>query len=231
MPRITSLRGRRAGALAGALCVATTTLAAATGAAQTTAPAERAATTARPASADLERLRLRTNVLAGRRATVRGVVRPALAGQRVIVQRRSGDGWRTVDRATTTRGGRFVLRWSPGRPGSAQLRVRVRGERIRATRRIVGRLNVYRRAQASWYGPGLYGNALGCGGRLSPGTLGVAHKTLPCGSKVTLRHRGKTVRVRVVDRGPYVGNREFDLTAATKARLGFGSTGAVLVTW
>jgi rare lipoprotein A len=108
--------------------------------------------------------------------------------------------------------------------------VRVRGERIRATRRIVGRMNVYRRAQASWYGPGLYGNALGCGGRLSPGTLGVAHKTLPCGSKVTLRHQGRTVRVRVVDRGPYVGDREFDLTAATKARLGFGSTGAVLVT-
>ena len=229
MPRIMSLRGRRAGALAGALCVATT-ISAAASAAQTTAPAPRAATTARPAAADLERIRLRTNVLAGRAATVRGVVRPALAGQRVIVQRRSGDGWHTVDRAATTRGGRFVLRWRPGRPGSAQLRVRVRGERIRATRRIVGRLNVYRRAQASWYGPGLYGNALGCGGRLSPGTLGVAHKTLPCGSKVTLRHQGRTVRVRVVDRGPYVGDREFDLTAATKARLGFGSTGAVLVT-
>jgi rare lipoprotein A (peptidoglycan hydrolase) len=38
------------------------------------------------------------------------------------------------------------------------------------------------------------------------------------------------VRVPVVDRGPYVGAREFDLTAATKARLGFGSTGTVLTT-
>ena len=229
MPRTMSLRGRRAGALAGALCVAAT-IAATPGAAQTIAPEPGAAATARPAAADLERIRLRTNVLAGRAATVRGVVRPALAGQRVIVQRRSGEGWQTVDRTATTRGGRFVLRWRPGRPGSAQLRVRVRGERIRATRRIVGRLNVYRSAQASWYGPGLYGNALGCGGRLSPGTLGVAHKTLPCGSKLTLRHQGRTVRVRVIDRGPYVGDREFDLTAATRARLGFGSTGAVLVT-
>jgi rare lipoprotein A len=230
MSRTMSLRGRRAGALAGALSLATTISAATPAAGQTTAPAPGAATTARLATADLERIRLRTNVLAGRRASVRGVVRPALAGQRVIVQRRAGDGWRTVDRARTTRGGRFALRWRPDRPGSAQLRVRVRGERLRATRRIVGRLNVYRRAQASWYGPGLYGNALGCGGRLSPGTLGVAHKTLPCGSKVTLRHQGRTLRVRVIDRGPYVGNREFDLTAATKARLGFGSTGAVLVT-
>jgi peptidoglycan lytic transglycosylase len=230
MSRTMSTRGRRAGALAGALCLATTISVATTVAAQTTAPAPGAATTARPATADFERIRLRTDVLAGRRATVRGVVRPALAGQRIIVQRRTGDGWRTVDRARTTRGGRFALHWRPGRPGSAQLRVRVRGERVRATRRIVGRLNVYRRAQASWYGPGLYGNALGCGGRLSPDTLGVAHKTLPCGSRVTLRHQGRTVRVRVIDRGPYVGNREFDLTAATKARLGFGSTGSVLVT-
>lgn len=231
MPRITTPRGRRAGALAGALCFATTVSVATPGAAQTTAPTAGDATPARSATAGLERMRLRTNVLAGRRATVRGVVRPALAGQRVVAQRRAGDGWRTVDRTTTRRGGRFTLGWRTGGPRSAQLRVRVlRSERLRPASRIVGRLNVYRRAQASWYGPGLYGNALGCGGRLSPGTLGVAHKTLPCGSKVTLRHQGRTLRVRVVDRGPYVGDREYDLTGATKARLGFGSTGAVLVT-
>jgi rare lipoprotein A len=38
------------------------------------------------------------------------------------------------------------------------------------------------------------------------------------------------VRVPVVDRGPYVAGREFDLTAATKQKLGFGSTGTVLTT-
>jgi rare lipoprotein A len=230
MSRTTKLRGRRAGALAGALGAATTIAVAAPGAAQTAAKGARAATPAHAANADLQRIRLRTDVLAGRRAAVRGVVRPAIAGHRVIVQRRSGDAWRTLDRTTTTRAGRFILRWRTAGPRSAQLRVRVRGEGIRATRRIVGRLNVYRRAQASWYGPGLYGNGLGCGGRLTPGTLGVAHKTLPCGTKVTLRHGGRTLRVRVIDRGPYAGDREFDLTAATRARLGFGSTGAVLVT-
>ena len=47
---------------------------------------------------------------------------------------------------------------------------------------------------------------------------------------VTFRYRGKSVRVPVIDRGPYAGNREWDLTAATKAKLGFGSTGAVLAT-
>jgi peptidoglycan lytic transglycosylase len=97
------------------------------------------------------------------------------------------------------------------------------------TRRL-GRLNAYRFAYASWYGPGLYGNRLGCGGTLAPSRLGVAHKTLPCGSRVTLRHRGRTVRVRVIDRGPYVGGREYDLTAATARKLRFRGHGAILTT-
>ena len=99
----------------------------------------------------------------------------------------------------------------------------------KAAKRHLGRLNVYRPALASWYGPGLYGNQLGCGGRLTPGTVGVAHKSLPCGTKLTLRKGKNIVRTRVIDRGPYVGAREFDLTQATKQRLGFGSTGTVLV--
>ena len=47
---------------------------------------------------------------------------------------------------------------------------------------------------------------------------------------MTLRHGGRIVRVRVIDRGPYVGGREFDLTAATARRLGFGGHGAILST-
>ena len=94
--------------------------------------------------------------------------------------------------------------------------------------RSIGRLNVYRSANASWYGPGLYGNQLGCGGTLSPGRIGVAHKSLPCGSRLTLRHGARTVRVRVIDRGPYVGGREFDLTEATARRLHFRGHGAIL---
>jgi rare lipoprotein A (peptidoglycan hydrolase) len=97
-------------------------------------------------------------------------------------------------------------------------------------RRRVGRLNVYRTAYVSWYGPGLYGNHLGCGGRLSPRRLGVAHKTLPCGARVTLRRGTRTVRVRVIDRGPYVAGREFDLTQATAERLRFGGHGSILTT-
>ena len=112
---------------------------------------------------------------------------------------------------------------------SAQLRVLVRGGGDRAKRRI-GRLNVYREALASWYGPGFYGRQTGCGGTLGYSQLGVAHKTLPCGTKVTLRHNGRRVRVPVIDRGPYAGAREYDLTAATARKLGFRGHGGILTT-
>jgi rare lipoprotein A (peptidoglycan hydrolase) len=110
--------------------------------------------------------------------------------------------------------------------------VRFRGDRLNAaaSRSLGGRVYVYRPSQASWYGPGLYGNGLACGGRLGPGTLGVANRTLPCGTRVTLRYRGRSVTVPVIDRGPFHATREWDLTGATKARLHFPDTGVVWTT-
>lgn len=170
----------------------------------------------------------RLNVSAGRRAVVQGIVRNAQGGQRVALQRRAGRGWHTVAKGRLRGNGAFRLRFTPRRASSAVLRVRFGGKQRLATKRV-GRLKVYRYALASWYGPGLYGNNLGCGGRLTPSTLGVAHKSLPCGKRLTVRYRGRSVRVRVIDRGPYVGAREFDLTHATKKRIGFGSTGRIQV--
>ena len=171
----------------------------------------------------------RINVRAGRRATVVGSVRPGTSGYVASLQIRRGNRWRTLDRNRTSALGRYVLRDRRPAPMSAPLRIAVRGNGDRASRRI-GRLNVYRVALASWYGPGFYGNLTGCGGRLGYGQLGVAHKTLPCCTKVTLRHRGRKVRVPVMDRGPYVGAREYDLTAATARRLRFRGHGGILTT-
>lgn len=175
---------------------------------------------------------VRRDVLAGRHVLVRGALRPGGAGRAVALQvagRRGG--WVTVDHDRTDRAGRYVLVWHARKTGTRRVRVAFGGTAdLTSARRALGTARVYRRAFASWYGPGLYGLKLACGGRLSAGTLGVAHKSLPCGTKVTLHYRGRTVRVPVVDRGPYVGGREFDLTAATKYRLRFGSTGTVLTT-
>lgn len=164
----------------------------------------------------------RLHVRTGRTAVVKGRGAP---GERVRLQVIRGGHWSTLARATPRGSGRFALRARPKAPMSSPARI-VAGGRSRS----VGRLNVYRSAEASWYGPGLYGGHLACGGTLTAGTLGVANKSLPCGTKVTLRHGHRTVRVKVVDRGPYVGNREYDLTAATARKLNFSGTGAILTT-
>jgi hypothetical protein len=82
----------------------------------------------------------------------------------------------------------------------------------------------YRPVRATWYGPGLYGNDLACGGRLTHHTLGVAHKRLPCGTKVALRYQGRTIVVPVIDRGPYSRGVDYDLTEATARKLGMHQT-------
>ena len=173
----------------------------------------------------------RRNVTLGERTLVKGALRPARAGRRVQLQVGTAEGWKTVARDVTSRRGAWRLRFTPDTPSAMPTRVAFAGDaRTHAVARNIGTINVFRRALASWYGPGLYGGQLACGGRLSPGTLGVAHKELLCGTRVTLRHGGKSVRVSVVDRGPYVGAREFDLTSATRSRLGFSGTGQVLST-
>jgi hypothetical protein len=168
------------------------------------------------------------HVLGGGAVRVRGRLRPALRGRAIRLQLRTARGWRTVDRARTRRGGRFSAAWRASGTGRYRLRVRFRGDAAAAgTRDRLPRVHVYRGSHASWYGPGLYGNSTACGGTLTPGRLGVAHKWLPCGTKVTFRYGGRSVTVPVIDRGPYAAGREWDLTAATKARLGFPDTGVV----
>jgi hypothetical protein len=169
------------------------------------------------------------HLLRGARVRVGGTLGPGLAGRTVRFEVRRARHWAPVHRARTGDGGRFRASWRPRLTGRFRLRLRFAGDGLNAAaeRRIPGRIYVYRASQASWYGPGLYGGGLACGGRLHPGTLGVAHKTLRCGTRVTFRYRGRSVTVPVVDRGPYVAGREWDLTGATKARLRFPSTGTV----
>jgi len=73
---------------------------------------------------------------------------------------------------------------------------------------------------ASWYGPGFYGNRTACGQTYTPEILGVAHLTLPCGTRVTLTYGAQSIVVAVIDRGPYVAGRTLDLSNATRLALG-----------
>jgi rare lipoprotein A len=165
-------------------------------------------------------------VLKGNGLAVRGKVRPSGRHRVKLVFRGPG---RAVRGVRTEANGTFALRWVPDRTGSYAVRAYgVQDRRVSASRSAQRKLTTYRLAGASYYGPGLYGNGVACGGTLLPGTMGVAHKTLPCGTKVKLRYRGRNVTVPVIDRGPYVAGRDYDLTEAVKERLGFPGVGTVL---
>jgi rare lipoprotein A len=85
-------------------------------------------------------------------------------------------------------------------------------------------LTVYRPAIATWYGPGFYGNETACGLEMTEELVGVAHRSLPCGTNVAVRYGSRTLVVPVVDRGPFSGKAKWDLTAAAAQQLGFTHT-------
>jgi rare lipoprotein A (peptidoglycan hydrolase) len=72
-----------------------------------------------------------------------------------------------------------------------------------------------------------YGKPIACGGVLHVPELGVANKTLPCGTMVTFRYGNRAIRVPVIDRGPYIAGREWDLTGATAEALQFPGLGPI----
>ncbi len=82
-------------------------------------------------------------------------------------------------------------------------------------------------AGASWYGPGLYGRSTACGETLRATTIGVAHRSLPCGTMVRFAYHGHTVIAPVIDRGPYVKGRAWDLTKAASEALELEGVGRV----
>ena len=102
--------------------------------------------------------------------------------------------------------------------------LRTNGVVARKTRKaIAGRMV---RQRATWYGPGFWGNRTACGRKLTKKTVGVAHRKLPCGTKVVFAYRGRWARAKVIDRGPYRAGYRWDLTRALAKRLGAIKTGA-----
>lgn len=85
--------------------------------------------------------------------------------------------------------------------------------------------------EASWYGPGFAGRRTASGERFNPKALTAAHKTLPFGTtvQVTNRDNGKSVVVRINDRGPYVRGRLIDLSRAAAERINITGPGTAHV--
>ena len=137
-------------------------------------------------------------------------------------------GWVAVASATVAADGSFRALWRPTVVGPVQLRavpgLAVAGAvdddpSLDATAPQLD-LTVYRPGVASWYGPTSTEASTACGVPLTRTTLGVAHRTLPCGTPVALYYKGRTIVVPVIDRGPFITGRSWDLTHATHQALG-----------
>lgn len=85
----------------------------------------------------------------------------------------------------------------------------------------------FRTARVSWYGPGFYGNTMAGGGQLTRTSMVVAHRSLPFGTRVLIKYRGRTVTAVVRDRGPFIAGRVFDLGPGTAKALGFSGVGTI----
>ena len=83
----------------------------------------------------------------------------------------------------------------------------------------------------SWYGPKFHGRLTANGERYNMHGISVAHKSLKFGTKVrlTCTSTGKSVVARVNDRGPYVGNRAFDLSYGAAKAIGIVDRGIAKV--
>ena len=96
-----------------------------------------------------------------------------------------------------------------------------------ATPRSIRKHTWRRDPEISWYGPGFIGDGTACGQTLTRELIGVAHRTLPCGTLVTFRYGDRTVTAPVVDRGPFVSDRVFDLTVGACRALDHCFTGPI----
>jgi rare lipoprotein A len=82
---------------------------------------------------------------------------------------------------------------------------------------------------ATWYGPGFYGEQTACGKTLTRRTVGVAHRRLPCGTRVGIAYHGRYLEATVIDRGPFGGRARWDLTQHAAELIGLEQTDQIRV--
>jgi rare lipoprotein A len=175
--------------------------------------------------------------LLGSTLEIRGILTSAARG-RVRIERLDAktDTWTAIARATADETGGFAAAWIPDVPGDHALRA-VADDDDRSPQAHAAassgadfpsaRTTVFRPARATWYGPGFWGRRTACGQRLRQTTVGVAHKRLPCGTRVRLFYDGQFVELPVIDRGPFTNDASWDLTQAAAEEIGMTETSRI----
>lgn len=151
--------------------------------------------------------------------------------------------WRFATGVVTGRSGSFTAHWRVPARGSLRLRAVLLPGTLHAVTASVQstvaahgpatptlQVTVLRSAIATYYGSkSLWGHQTYCGETLSATTIGVANRTLPCGTQVTVYFRGHELVAPVIDRGPYGNGASWDLTRAAASALGILKLGRVTV--
>jgi rare lipoprotein A len=173
-----------------------------------------------------------SGILAGR-LSFSGSVPSSDAGDVVEIERsghQTGWNWAPTVQARVNSDGSFSATWQINHIGRFAMRAVVthNGDASAASGWPTLTVTVYRPSIATQYGPGFFGRRTACGRILRRQTVGVANRTLPCGTKVAIYYQGRSMVVPVIDRGPYAHNgADWDLTMATGRVLGIQGTARI----
>ena len=153
---------------------------------------------------------------------------PSAAGKTIEIERsghQTGWQWAQTTHATVASDGSFTAVWPANHIGRFDIRAVITSANAQAATITPSMtITVYRSSIATMYGPGFYGHKTACGQKLTSATIGVANRTLKCGTKVSIYWDGKTLVVPVIDRGPYANHADWDLTEATARAMGMDGT-------
>jgi rare lipoprotein A len=176
----------------------------------------------------------RSSALLRKQMRFSGSVASSAAGRIVEIERRgrqTGGTWAPTTHGTVGRDGSFSAMWPVNHIGRFSIRAVVKSSVAAVTRAAPASptltVTVYRPAIATQYGPGFYGSRTACGQILRTNTIGVANRTLKCGTPVSILWHGRTIVVPVIDRGPYANHADWDLTEATGRALGISGTATI----
>jgi rare lipoprotein A len=175
-------------------------------------------------------LATRASALLRKGLSFSGTASPSAAGDTIEIERSGHQtNWRWADTATAAvqPNGSFSAVWHTNHIGRFSIRAVVAAPALAqaaaaATSSLT--ITVYRPSLATQYGPGFYGQKTACGQKLEPNMIGVANRSLKCGTSVAIYYQGRTLVVPVIDRGPYANGADWDLTEATGRALGIDGT-------
>lgn len=173
-----------------------------------------------------------TGLLVHQVGSLSGKLSSGAANARVAIERLDSTRgtWTPIASTVTDASGSFTAHWRADHIGKFTVRAVPAGASVASGGQQpapTAQLTVYRAATASWFGPGFYGQRTACGEMMSATLLGVAHRSLPCGTLVQLSYGGHEITVPVVDRGPYRRGVSWDLTTATSQALGLDQTARI----